>query len=90
MPPQLATIVFALGILGLFMLDRDSKARTSIALWLPITWLVLGGSRNFSVWLGGSAFTASPEAYLEGSPMDRAILSGLIAAGLIVLAATHN
>ena len=87
MPPPLATLVFVLGILGLFLLDRDRKAQTSIALWLPIAWLVLGGSRQVSVWLGASAFTQSADQYLEGSPMDRAILSGLITVGLIVLGA---
>src|SRR5439155_19424970 len=83
----LATLVFVLGILGLFLLDRDRKAQTSIALWLPIAWLVLGGSRQVSVWLGASAFTQSADQYLEGSPMDRAILSGLITVGLLVLGA---
>jgi len=87
MPPQVASLIFTVGIIGLFMLDRDRSTRTSIALWLPIAWLILGGSRNFSVWLGAPGYTNSPDQYLEGSPMDRAILTALIAGGLVVLAA---
>ena len=52
MPPQAALLLFTVGIAGLFLLDRDRTTPTSLALWLPIIWLMLGGSRNVSVWLG--------------------------------------
>jgi O-antigen ligase len=57
----------------------------SAALWLPIVWLAIGASRNVSVWLGGSAVTLDPEQYLEGSPLDRNLMSLLIVAGVAVL-----
>ena len=84
MPPIIATLVFALGILGLFLLDRDPKARTSKALWLPVTWLWISGSREVSQWLG----VGPRQAYismLEGNAFDRNILAVLLAMGFIVL-----
>ena len=90
MPPQLATLVFAIGTLGLFWLDRDRERRTSPALWLPIIWLAIGGSRNVSQWLSPAGAGFSPDQILEGSPLDRAIMSGLIAFGLAVLAARRG
>jgi O-antigen ligase len=86
-PPQLATFVFAVGTLGLFLLDRDRHARTSPALWLPVVWLALGASRNVSQWFGAPMLTNSPNDYLEGSPLDRVIYTGLMVVGLIVLIA---
>jgi exopolysaccharide production protein ExoQ len=90
MSPSLAALVLAVGIAGLFLLDRDRGARVSPALWLPVVWLCLGGSRNFSLWLSASTSSmagVSADQYLEGSPLDRNILSALIAIGLIVLMA---
>jgi exopolysaccharide production protein ExoQ len=83
--PFLATIVFAVGTAGLFALDRDRRARTSPALWLAVVWLALGGSRSLSQWFGAPLLANSADAYLDGSPLDRAILTGLIVAGVVVL-----
>src|SRR6059036_3340432 len=92
MTASVATIVFALGILGLFALDRDRSARTSPALWLPVIWLAIGGSRMVSDWLHeGAPDLTSPgrlatiEQTMDGSPLDRNILMGLIAVGVMVL-----
>src|SRR5437016_5175171 len=85
MSPWLATVVYAVGILGLFALDRDRNARTSKALWLPVVWMLLAGSRPVSQWLGLRPPILSAEQYLDGSPLDRNILVGLIGAGVIVL-----
>jgi len=87
MPPRVATLCCLAAIAGLFYLDRDEKARTSPWLWMPVVWIGLGGSRNLSVWLGGSSLTASPEQYLEGSPLDRAFLTLLVVAAIGVLIA---
>lgn len=81
---EIATLIFAIGIIGLFVLDRDPKARTSAALWLPVTWLLIAGSRPVSAWLQINP-PSSPEQYLEGSPFDRVIYLVLISAGMIVL-----
>jgi exopolysaccharide production protein ExoQ len=79
------TIGYVLLILGLFALDRDRAVRTSPALWLATVWLAICGSRPVSLWFGTGASNASPEQYLDGSPFDRAVLTGLVVLGLIVL-----
>jgi O-antigen ligase len=63
---------------------RDQRARTSIALWLPVIWLSLSGSRSVSEWLQ-SAPPGTPEALLEGDPINRLTYASLIALGLLVL-----
>ena len=87
MSPSLANIVFAAAILGLFYLDRDRKARTSKALWVPVLWLWIVGSRSVSGWLGAdqSALNVTSNQLLEGSPIDRAYFQVLLAAGIVIL-----
>jgi len=82
---QTATVAFALGILVLFVLDRDRKVRTSLALWIPVVWLWIGGSRTVSQWLQMAPTTLSADQILEGSPLDRNIVMGLTAVGVCVL-----
>lgn len=84
MNPQIATILFIFGIAGLFVLDYDRKEPTSAALWLPVIWLGIAGSRPISVWLG---MDPGPNQLSEGSPFDRNIFSALLIAGLLVLMA---
>ncbi len=80
----LAFLICSIGVAGLFFLDRDKSVRTSKALWLPVIWLGIAGSRSVSVWFGnGSAGNLS--ATLDGSPMDAAVFEVLIFAGIIVL-----
>ena len=81
---QIATLAFAVGILGLFLLDRDRKVQTSKALWLPVSWLLIAGSRPVSGWLQLGP-NSSPNQYLEGSPVDRVIYTAILAAGLVVI-----
>jgi exopolysaccharide production protein ExoQ len=85
MSPGIATLVYTLGICGLFALDRDRKARTSIALWIPVLWLLINGSRPVSVWLQSGPTIDSPDKYLDGSPLDAAVFGSLLAVGLIAL-----
>jgi len=87
MPQLVATVVYALVILTLVLLDHDRKSRVSPALWIPVAWVSIGASRAVSQWFGVTPGTGSAEQYLEGSPFDRFILTGLLAAGLIVLLA---
>jgi len=80
-----ATLIFAIGIFGLFLLNRDAEARTSKALWIPVVWLLIVGSRPVSIWLQIAPQTQSPEQYLDGSPVDRFVFAVLLVVGLIVL-----
>lgn len=84
MKPSLATLIFACGIVGLFYLDRDKSLKTSKALWIPVFWLWILGSRGPTVWLG-LAPPAGPDTQLDGTPLDRAIFMLIIAAGVVAL-----
>src|SRR6266568_1797 len=86
MPPQVATIVYTGLILGLFLLDRNRNAHTSKAVWIPVAWLLINGSRPVSAWLQVGPVMDSPEKYLDGSPLDAAVFAVLLGAGLVVLA----
>lgn len=81
---QFATFLTILGIAGLFLLDYDRKERTSFALWLPIVWLGIAGSRPISAWLGISS-TVDP--FTDGSPFDRNVFSVLVVLGLLLVIA---
>jgi exopolysaccharide production protein ExoQ len=85
MVPQIATAVCALGIAGLFALDRDPRMRMSKALWLPIVWLFIGGSRNVGEWLHFGGAVDPNDRYLEGNPLDRTVLTALLVLGIVVL-----
>jgi exopolysaccharide production protein ExoQ len=91
MTPQTASVLFAFGIMGLFWLGRDRKARTSRALWIPVVWLWIAASRPLSLWLGAASAGSTdislqtPEQLLDGSPLDRFFFTGLVALGVIVL-----
>lgn len=87
MAPSAASLIFVIGIAGLFLLDRERENGTSPALWLAIFWVGIGASRMASEWLAGSANAQSAEQYLEGSPMDRNLLTGVLIAAVGVLAA---
>jgi exopolysaccharide production protein ExoQ len=84
---SIASILVLAGIVALFRLDRDSKAKTSPALWIAVVWVAIGASRMVSQWFGSSSYLDSPDQYLEGSPLDRAILAALLIGGLTVLVA---
>ena len=82
----LALVVCIIGIGGLFFLDRDKSVRPSPALWLPVIWLWIVGSRPVSFWLGiGTVSTDTLQSTLNGSPTDAAIFLALLALGVMVL-----
>lgn len=83
MSQQLATFAYIAVILAVFYLDRDKEARTSKALWIPVMWLMINGSRPVSMW-----FQSGPtlgNEYADGSPLDAAIFGALIVAALVTL-----
>ena len=85
MPPQIATVLFAAGIAGLFWLDRDGSVRVSKALWLPVIWLSINGSRSVSAWLGMGAQREIPGQLPESSLLDQLVAGTLMLLGVIVL-----
>jgi exopolysaccharide production protein ExoQ len=84
MSPSLATLAYICGIAGLFYLDRDKSVRTSKALWLPVIYLWIIGSRPVSDWLGMSP-PADADVQMDGSPIDRTFFLVLLIAALCVL-----
>jgi len=91
MPPLIAATVLAAGIVGLFVLDRDETLRASKALWIPLTWLLIVGSRPVSAWLQlGQPIDASDFYMGEGSPLDRNVFTALLLAGIAVLIARRR
>jgi len=85
MPPQIATVLFAVGIAGLFWLDRDDSVRVSKALWLPVIWLSINGSRSVSAWLGMGAPAEIPGQLPATSLLDQVVAGALILLGAIIL-----
>src|SRR6516162_4553756 len=89
MSPSNAAVVCVFFILAIFFLDRDRDCQISPALWIPVAWLSISGSRMVSQWVGGASL-GTADQILEGSPFDAKILSGIIAAGLMVLIARRH
>ncbi len=84
MPPNVALLICFAGIAGLFYLDYDKSHRNSKALWLPVIWLWVVGSRPVSLWFG-VAPSADVDVQMDGSPVDRAFFMALVALGIVVL-----
>lgn len=84
MPPKIALLVCAALIVWLFVRERKGREPLSAALWLPLAWVFLVGSKPVSMWLQMDGAQSAVD-YLEGSPLDRMVFFTLIAGGLIVL-----
>ncbi len=85
MNPSLATLLYALGILALFYLNRDKSAHTSRALWIPVIWFWILGSRSVSVWLGWAPAQTTFDQMMDGSPTDRLVFLVLLISGSAIL-----
>ena len=90
MGTTLAFVILAIGTGGLFYLDRDRRAGNSWALWLPVAWLWIVGSRPLSAWLNiwfgiGLSGPQGLDAQLDGSPLDALVALILLLAGIAVL-----
>jgi exopolysaccharide production protein ExoQ len=85
MSPTLALWIFIAGAAGLFYLDRDKSARTSKALWLPVIWLSIAGSRSPFVWFGMGVAADIPGQLPQSSLPDQLLAGSLMFLGLVVL-----
>lgn len=83
MSPHLASLIYVAFMIAVFYFDRDEKIHTSKALWIPIFWLLINGSRPVSFWFQSGPTTA--QQYAQGNPLDAAIYGVLILAAAIVL-----
>lgn len=85
MSQSLALWICVVGVAGLFYLDRDESARTSKALWLPIIWLSIAGSRSPFAWFGMRTLQEIPGQLPEASLPDQLLAVSLLLLGLVVL-----
>ena len=64
------TIVVLAEIMVLFYLNRDAEARPSRALWIPVTWMLIVGSREISEWMSLRNQTTVATKFTEGNLSD--------------------
>jgi exopolysaccharide production protein ExoQ len=84
LPPRIALLGTVAFVFFLFWRDIREKPNVTGALWLPLVWMVLIGSRSVVQWLNtlGLMRAGSVE---EGNPLDALIYLSLIVAGIWVL-----
>jgi len=85
MASQLATVICILFVIFLFWMDSKMSDSPSKALWIPLVWMFIAGSRFVSRWLDLRGPGQFPDAYFDGSPLDRALFLILIIAGVVLL-----
>jgi O-antigen ligase len=85
MPPIIALLSCFLFILYLFFVDNKQRIRLDPGIWIPTVWFLIVASRPLSSWLNPAITSASADALLEGSPIDRAFYFGFILIGIIIL-----
>jgi len=84
-PPQLGLLVWSALLVLLLRYASAKDDRSSSALWVPVLWLSLAGSRSLAQWLGLLPPTVEV-AFEEGSPLDRTVYLLLMGLALWVLA----
>jgi O-antigen ligase len=85
MSPSLATVLCLCGIVVLVVQEVRDIRGVSRAIWVPLIWMCITGSRFLSQWLN-LGVPVSPEVYLEGSPIDRAFFLATNILGALILA----
>jgi exopolysaccharide production protein ExoQ len=84
LPPSVALLLTVAFVIFLFRRDIRERRNVTGAVWIPLTWVVLIGSRSAVQWLNALGFmnVGSGE---EGNPLDALIYFALILAGIGVL-----
>jgi exopolysaccharide production protein ExoQ len=85
MPPTLALVIWFILLIGLLYWDPAKELKNSIALWVPLIWMFILGSRLPAQWLEGAVSGPAAQALEEGNPLDRAVFSVLIFLALVIL-----
>lgn len=85
MTPKVALYLCSAFVLLLLYRDHRQTRELSIALWIPLIWMLIISSRFISEWLNMDVPSDITDIQSEGSPFDRLFFSGLIIAGLLIL-----
>jgi exopolysaccharide production protein ExoQ len=84
MAPSLALFLWFVLLVALLCFDPARHPKTSAALWVPVIWMFILGSRLPSQWIGGQV-GVNATAMEDGNPLDRTVLSFLILLAIGVL-----
>lgn len=84
MAPLIGAFVYLSGMCLLFYLQRDSRNKVSRVLWIPFITVLVSVSRPITFWLGMQT-GSTPDAQMEGNPIDAAFALGLILVGIFAL-----
>src|SRR5215472_2607313 len=86
MPPTLALVLWFVLLVAILCFDPAKARGTSLALWVPVSWLFFVGSRMPSQWLGGQVGTLA-ESFEEADPLYRTVFLVLmvVAIGILIL-----
>lgn len=82
MPPLIGALAYTAVVLAIFYFDREN-IRTSKALWIPILWLMINGSRPVTLWFHSGPSTMADT--VDANPIDAAIFGALELAAVVVL-----
>src|SRR5438477_1069122 len=85
MPPTFALFLTTAFVAFLFRRDIRERPRVTGALWIPLVWMLLIGSRSLSQWLSFGGVPNTPSEIADGAPLDRMVFFLLELAGLFVL-----
>jgi hypothetical protein len=85
MPPSVGLALWVILIIGFLRFDPARPAGASPALWPPLIWMFILGSRLPAQWFSGDPNMAGGRALEDGNPIDRNIQLLLIAIALGLL-----
>jgi hypothetical protein len=70
-----------------YVFRRDVKEKPNIsgAVWIPLIWFLIVGSRPITTWLSVMGIPVLGGSLEEGNPIERLVSLALIAAGCYVL-----
>jgi exopolysaccharide production protein ExoQ len=85
MPATVALILWFILLMALLHFDPAREPGTSFALWVPVIWMFIVGSRLPSQWFGVVQAGLASAAFEEGNPVDRVIFLIFILLAVVIL-----
>jgi exopolysaccharide production protein ExoQ len=85
LPPTVALFLTVAFIVFLYRRDIRERPNVTGALWLPLLWMLILGSRSIAIWLNTLGLPTVFGSLEEGNPLDSTVQLTFIAAGVYVL-----